>query len=86
MRRLVREEPPTRVIATAREAWREAIQRKQRGLIKRIKAWISAPSATARNDGGINDFVHNQSSKDAEALRLEDCKTGGLASLAPTLQ
>jgi len=45
-----RDTHPTRVIATAREAGREAIQKKQRELIKRINAWIAAPSATARND------------------------------------
>ena len=52
--RALRFAAPPRVIASAREAEREAIQAqaKQSGDVTR-EAWIAAPSATDRNDAGL---------------------------------
>jgi len=40
------------VIASARAAGREAIQKKQRGLVINPQAWIATRLIAARNDAG----------------------------------
>jgi len=46
------------VIASARAAGREAIQKKHRGLVINPQAWIAARLAAARNDAGYEFGFH----------------------------